>query len=338
MALEGARGLLAAVLNLDPADLPQALTMEGAAWTDTAMGCPLQGQPAQPQATEGFRFQFLHDDQLYDVRASGDGGSAVLCSAQGPVTHGGAGRSAGPALEVPAEVQAPLAAARQLLASTLGITVEELALEDVRWQRVTYPSSALGCPAPGVAYTEALAEGYRFALHSGGTAYELHTDLGGGTAVLCEGVVPEPAAAALDWFDSGRLGLSIRYPLGWWVAAREDAGEITFRPGNNLPTLGMTIARLDGGPGTADDWLAGFQAELLASDPSASPAGAMQVVDASARSGRYRHQLGGREVVERVTYFPEGYQVRQWAPVEQWAEWEEPFLQVLASLTFLAAE
>jgi hypothetical protein len=338
MAMEGARGLLAAVLNQDVSELPQALTQEGAAWSDTAMGCPLEGQPAESKEIEGFRFQFLHGDQLYDVRASGDGGSTVLCTALGPITHGGAGRSAGQPLEVPAEVQAPLAAARELLAGTLGISAEELALESVWWQRATFPSSALGCPAPGIAYTEAQVEGYAFSLTSGGTVYELHTDLGGGSSILCEGATPESAAAALEWFDSARLGLSMRYPLDWWVSAREDAGEVTFRPGNNLPTLGMTIARLDGVSGVPDDWLAAFQAELFASEPSAYQADAVQVVGASARSGRFRHQLGGGEVVERVTYYAEGYQVRQWAPADQWAEWEEPFVRILGSLTFLAAQ
>jgi hypothetical protein len=336
MALEGARGLLAAVLNLDPASLPQPLTTEGAAWTDTAMGCPVGGQAVQPREIEGFRFQFLYGDQFYDVRTSGDGASAVLCTVQGPAARGEAGRSEGPALEVPAEVQAPLAAARQLLASTLGISLEELALESLWWQRVTFSSSALGCPAPGVAYTEALVEGYSFTLRSGGTAHELHTDLEGGTAVLCQGVTAEPAVA-FDWFDSGRLGFSIRYPMGWWAAAREDEGEVTFRPGNNLPTLGMTITRLDGASGSVDDWLATFEAQLLASEPSVSPAGPVQTIGTTARSGRYRHQLGGGWVVERVTVYPEGYQVRQWAPAEAWAEWEEPFLRVLAGLTFLPA-
>jgi hypothetical protein len=336
MALDGARELLAAMLNLDPATLPQPLTTEGAAWTDTAMGCPVQGQAVQPVEIEGFRFHFLYGDQFYDVRTSGDGASAVLCTAQGPAARGEAGRSEGPALEGPAEVQAPLSAARQLLASTLGISSEELALESLWWQRVTFPSSALGCPAPGVAYTEALVEGYSLTLRSGGTVYELHADLGGSTAVLC----PEAAGelAALDSFSSGLIGITVPYPPGWWAAAREDEGEVTFRPGNNLPTLGMTITRLDGAPGSVDDWLASFEAELLASEPSASPAGPVQTIGATGRSGRYRHQLGGGWVVERVTVYPQGYQVRQWAPAEAWAEWDEPFLRVLAGLTFLSAQ
>jgi len=227
-----------------------------------------------------------------------------------------------------------LAAARQALATALGTSPEELALDGLWWQRAAFSSSALGCPEPGMAYTEALVEGYRFSLETGGTAYRLHTDLEGATAVLCPGAGGEPAA--LDWFSSARLGLTVPYPLDWWAAAREDEGEVTFRPGNNLPTLGMTIKQLAGASGSIDEWLSGFEADLLASDPSASPAGPVQTVGANARSGRYNRPLGGGWVIERVTYFPEGYQVRQWAPADQWGQWNESFLRILAGLTFLS--
>jgi len=196
-------------------------------------------------------------------------------------------------------------------------------------------------------YLDVLTEGYSFWLGYADDILEIHTDLDGSAAVLCEpvepaGGAPAPAPAlpgvALTPFSSPQLGFGIRYPSGWWVQADPVSGEAHFRPGNSLPTFGMQISRLPEMRGDVDAWLAAYQAELGASDPSASQDAVVQTVGLDARSQRFSRDLNETRVMERVTFFPEGYRIRQWAPADQWGEWDERFVQMLASLTFLGPE
>ena len=71
----------------------------------------------------------------------------------------------------------PVAAAVADLASTLGIApsgVTVRSLEDVTWR-----DGSLGCPAPGMMYTQALVAGSRLVLEAAGETYEYHAAAGG---------------------------------------------------------------------------------------------------------------------------------------------------------------
>lgn len=73
--------------------------------------------------------------------------------------------------------------AQQDLAKRLSIPVESIELlsfEDVLW-----PDGSLGCPAPGMAYTQVLVEGYRILLQSAGQVYAYHGG-GGRSPFLCQ--------------------------------------------------------------------------------------------------------------------------------------------------------
>jgi hypothetical protein len=48
-----------------------------------------------------------------------------------------------------------------------------------RVERVTWPDGALGCPEPGMAYTQALVDGYRVILTVGGQRYDYRVGRGG---------------------------------------------------------------------------------------------------------------------------------------------------------------
>lgn len=66
-----------------------------------------------------------------------------------------------------------------------------------RMQRVTWPDGSLGCPKPGMMYTQALVDGYWLEL-AGGAAEnqvlaEYHTDLAG-QAVACQSGPPANTA------------------------------------------------------------------------------------------------------------------------------------------------
>mgnify|MGYP006921665931 CR=1 FL=1 len=51
-------------------------------------------------------------------------------------------------------------------------------------EAVTWPDSALGCPSPGVMYTQALVDGLRVVVEAGGRRWDYR--LGGTQLKLCE--------------------------------------------------------------------------------------------------------------------------------------------------------
>ena len=69
--------------------------------------------------------------------------------------------------EVPSDLLADIKAD---LAGRLGIEAE--AIELVQAEAVTWPDGSLGCPEPGMFYTQALVEGYRVILRAGGEEYD----------------------------------------------------------------------------------------------------------------------------------------------------------------------
>ena len=213
---------------------------------------------------------------------------------------------------------------------------EEATLDLLRWEQQIFPSSALGCPEPGFVYADVETDGYALWLSAGEAEYEVHTDLGGNQAALCaaaesggkgEGGEANQQQTELELYDSEQLHFSIRYPAGWWVEANPVSGQAIFHPGNNSPLHGMVVQRQD--PAAVDPF--GWLAEL-SDDPEAAPEGGRQLVGTEGQSQVFRRMRNGEPVLERVTAYPAGVQVRQWAPAGEWPEWEVRFLQMLDSL------
>jgi hypothetical protein len=78
-------------------------------------------------------------------------------------------------------------AAVEDLAERLGIEPDAVTVAAA--QAVTWPDGSLGCPEPGMMYTQALVDGTLVVLEAGGRRYEYH---GGNPLVLCEH--PKPPA------------------------------------------------------------------------------------------------------------------------------------------------
>jgi len=73
--------------------------------------------------------------------------------------------------------------AEQDLAWRLAISVEQIQLVEV--QSVTWPDKGLGCPQPGMVYTQIQVDGLLIRLRAGNRLYEYHS--GGNRApFLCE--------------------------------------------------------------------------------------------------------------------------------------------------------
>lgn len=67
--------------------------------------------------------------------------------------------------------------AKNDLVKTLSIDSAQIDL--VETQEIIWPNAALGCPKPGVFYTQGTVPGYRIRLSVAGAEYIYHTDLNG---------------------------------------------------------------------------------------------------------------------------------------------------------------
>jgi len=77
--------------------------------------------------------------------------------------------------------------AKEMLAQKLGNPIEQIVFFDIL--AVEWPNSSLGCPRPGIFYTEVITPGYKIQLESKGFVYTVHSDLTD-QVVLCN--VEEP--------------------------------------------------------------------------------------------------------------------------------------------------
>jgi len=82
--------------------------------------------------------------------------------------------------------------ARKDLAKRLSIPGSEIAL--VAFKKTTWPDSSLGCPQPGMMYSQMLEEGALVRLVARGRAYEYHSGTAG-VPVLCEKKKTKPPPA-----------------------------------------------------------------------------------------------------------------------------------------------
>ena len=98
-------------------------------------------------------------------------------------------------LATTAESLLPLAeAARADLAKRLSISIDPIRV--VEAVSVTWPDGSLGCPRPGMMYTQMMVDGARIRLEANGTMYEYHAG-GRGVPFLCE-KPSKPSSGAVD--------------------------------------------------------------------------------------------------------------------------------------------
>jgi hypothetical protein len=73
--------------------------------------------------------------------------------------------------------------ARNDLALKLGIRVDDISIASA--QAVSWPDSSLGCPQPGMAYSQVVTPGYLIQLEANGKMYEYHAGRGN-QVIYCE--------------------------------------------------------------------------------------------------------------------------------------------------------
>ena len=94
-----------------------------------------------------------------------------------------------PPLSDPAipESQMLIEKAKADLAQRLSIPASQINTRDIR--KVLWPDNSLGCPQPGMTYTQAVVQGYLILLESTGKEFEYHADLGN-DVFYCENPTP----------------------------------------------------------------------------------------------------------------------------------------------------
>jgi hypothetical protein len=74
------------------------------------------------------------------------------------------------------------------VAAELGLDAGALQLQSSEQQE--WPDSGIGCPAPDTMYAQVITPGYLMVFTDGTQTYNIHTDLDGSQAVLCENGSP----------------------------------------------------------------------------------------------------------------------------------------------------
>jgi len=82
-------------------------------------------------------------------------------------------------IDLPTSVIDPVVAD---VAQRAGVPVDQVTV--ISAEEKTFPDGSLGCPVPGMAYTQALVDGYRIVAEAGGKTYDYRGS--GSTFRLCE--------------------------------------------------------------------------------------------------------------------------------------------------------
>lgn len=153
-------------------------------WTDAGLGCQRQSETDSELTVPGFLVRLIAKGRDYRVHVGA--GRAVICprpsEQKTQLTPGETIR-----LQPESEAAVPLPRnekqrrmveqAMDDLAERREVTREEIDLLAIRL--VIWPDSSLGCPRPGINYTQATKEGYQIVLQVGRRRYAYHAGLGG---------------------------------------------------------------------------------------------------------------------------------------------------------------
>jgi hypothetical protein len=175
----------------------EVVAVESTEWPDAGLGCPEKGQAHAPDPTPGFRILLKAGGRVYRVHVGA--GRALLCGAglamaagelKAEEPGGGSGEheaAVSPDPQDPAG-QKLVTQAKEDLAHELSIPLSAISL--LKFKEVVWPDSSLGCPRPGLAYTQVLQPGFLIRLSARGRSYEFHAGARGAPFLCSEPRVP----------------------------------------------------------------------------------------------------------------------------------------------------
>lgn len=197
--VEQAKSDLSGRLDVAEAEI-EVLSVEEVTWPDGSLGCPQPGMMYTQALVDGSRIRLQVDGEIYAYHSGGNRPpflckqeTATILPQDGPrevpkMTPGAGGMSL-------SGENALVNMAKVDLAQRLN--VEEAEVELVRFEPVVWPDAGLGCPQPGMAYTQVQVDGAFIQLRAGGQTYNYHTG-GNRTPFLCDSpdeMLPEDLSA-----------------------------------------------------------------------------------------------------------------------------------------------
>lgn len=134
----------------------------------------------------------------------------------------------------------PINAALEDLSNRVNRTVNLSQVSEWNYQQSVYPSPALGCPQPGVAYADVLTGGFQFIITYNGTVYDYRVSDDKSIVILC-GTAPAPETVPPCPPPNDAAFLAPRLSKG--IQARVIAGGlpnvIREQPGSSSKLLGQ---------------------------------------------------------------------------------------------------
>ena len=114
----------------------------------------------------------------------------TACAAESSAPPGATPAAPSPAAPIPVGVAAAIRQALAHASQHTGLPADELQI--VSAESVTWPDGSLGCPQPGMAYTQALVPGFRVRLRAGDEVLDYHSGRSGAPTLCPPGRARDP--------------------------------------------------------------------------------------------------------------------------------------------------
>ncbi|HML23660.1 MAG TPA: hypothetical protein PKD09_18535 [Aggregatilinea sp.] len=206
-----------------------------------------------------------------------------------------------------------------------------MTLVSFTYSGTSWPDSSMGCPAPeGTPIVEGVINGYEwFFLFDNMVRYEVHSNLDASQVVLCS-AVSATSDVILSTYKAATYSLLV--PEAWLSFPNEDETEVVFgpqqtlacdQPGMRLRVLGRVASGI-----TPDEMINERLAELGATDD----------ITARQTAGTYGRWTAYQTPCESVTQqhrlaafvrYGSAYTIEQWASDADFAQWDQPFMDML---------
>ena len=156
----------------------EVVTYEDVVWRDGAIGCPQPGMAYTQALEDGYRIVLTDGESVYHYHGVAAGAPFLCDNPSEPGSSGVDDESSTDVIEDTASAYSgPLA---DLVAAAVADLAERLsvpigAIVVVSAESVVWPDGSLGCPIPGMRYTQVQVDGTKIVLSVNGSIYNYHS-------------------------------------------------------------------------------------------------------------------------------------------------------------------
>jgi hypothetical protein len=167
-------------------DAITVVSIEEREWPSSALGCPQPGMMYLEVITPGYLITLEAQGETFNVHTDAEGANVIVCEED--VEARGDQPEARPTptpVEGEGATMDPVATrALQHLSAETGIQQDAMTI--VSREEREWPSSALGCPQPGMMYLDVITPGFLLVVEAEGEQYNLHSDVEGNNIIICD--------------------------------------------------------------------------------------------------------------------------------------------------------